>query len=869
LRNLRSRPRWSGHGGPDGPTAGRGYLSVVPAALLGVVAIAGALFFHHVEVDALSAQTQLVVVSEQLNRQDALEWRAVTGLVPLPSIRENLTASRAQAGEALNGAGQDGLASTRVKNLRRLSSAYSDAVDLELDLLNRGETAEAQEHDAARVDPAFAAIQPELKTSTGELKQRRSLSSLIHVGGVVGTFALCLLGVGLLERRRFVTQGAAERLSQARYRAVIDHSRDLVWILGRRQQVWYASPAAHDAGWVSHSVDLVDLVHPDDRAAAAALTAHSIDDGTQYVDLRLRHVRLGWRTCEVSVTVLHGPAGDETVIVGHDVTDRAQAQEVLAGARDDAVDASRAKSMFLATMSHEIRTPMNGVIGLTGLLLDTSLDELQRQYAEGVRGAGEALLAVINDILDFSKLEAGKVELEVSPFDPRRLLEEIGTLLAPTAFAKGLELIAYCQPTVPDMLSGDAGRIRQVLLNLASNAVKFTEQGEVVIKVAAISHDDGPVKVRFEVSDTGIGIAEHEQAGLFESFSQADASTTRRFGGTGLGLAISLRLVEAMQGRIDLSSTLGVGSSFSFVLPLAAATRAPGDLAVGFTYDLLPGMRVLVVDDNATNRLILTSQLTSWRLQPEAAENAESALAQMRRRATEGRPFDIAVVDMCMPTTDGLQLAQAISRDPGLHHTKMIMLTSTFNLDLAAVQRAGVREWLNKPVRGSELYDRLMRLMAPDPPVLASSGPNDTIARNAQGRLGRILVVEDNRVNQLVAEGFITRLGYQVDIVGNGIEAVEAVAHRSYAAVLMDCHMPLMDGFEATAEIRRREAPGQRIPIIAITAAAMPEDREQCLAAGMDDYVSKPFDIKLLETTLAQWVGPERPGNGTSSLRHQ
>jgi CheY-like chemotaxis protein len=375
--------------------------------------------------------------------------------------------------------------------------------------------------------------------------------------------------------------------------------------------------------------------------------------------------------------------------------------------------------------------------------------------------------------------------------------------------------------------------------------------------------------MRFEVTDTGIGVADHDQAGLFESFSQADASTTRRFGGTGLGLAISLRLVEAMQGRIHLTSTLGVGSSFSFEVPLAAATRAPGDLAVGLTYDLLPGMRVLVVDDNATNRLILTSQLTSWRLQPEAAENAESALVQMRQRAAEGRPYDIAVLDMCMPTTDGLQLAQSISRDARLQHTKMIMLTSTFNLDLAAVQQAGVREWLNKPVRGSELYDRLMRLMAPDLPILAPPGPNATIAPKVEGLLGRVLVVEDNPVNQLVAEGVITRLGYQVDVVGNGIEAMEAVARGSYAAVLMDCHMPLMDGFQATAEIRRREAPGQRIPIIAITAAAMPEDREQCLAAGMDDYVSKPFDIKLLGTTLAQWVGPARPGNGTPSLRHQ
>ncbi len=605
---------------------------------------------------------------------------------------------------------------------------------------------------------------------------------------------------------------------------------------------------------------------------------HSAQHGADLRGYQVDWTRKDGTVVPVDMTVSPILDGEVLVgisILGQDVTERRRAAEALEAARAEALESSRLKSEFLATMSHEIRTPMNGVIGLSSLLLETPLDVVQRQYAEGVHGAGESLLTLINDILDFSKLEAGKVELEVADFDPRQLVEEVGTLLAPTAFGKDVELLAYCLPEVPRTLRGDVTRIRQIVLNLASNAVKFTSQGEVAVKVRCFPAEEERLMIRVEVSDTGIGIAEQDRDRLFESFAQADSTTTRRYGGTGLGLAISLRLVEAMNGSIQMTSKEGIGSTFWFDIPLAVGTQRPDDLP-RFSHDVLPGMRVLVVDDNATNRLILASQLTTWQLQADVVEDAESALAQMRQRALEGRGYDLAILDMCMPRTDGLHLAQAISADSSLKKTVLLMLTSTSHLDTAALHQAGVREWLTKPVRTSELYDRLVKLMAPTKSAPAPLVPAQASPLPAAGVLGRVLVAEDNQINQLVAEKMVSRLGYQVDLVANGAEALEALANASYSAVLMDCHMPLLDGFQATRELRRREPAGQRIPVIAMTAGAMPGDRERCLQAGMDDYVSKPVDSERLETTLARWVqaspspaippcGPERSGSVVKS----
>ncbi|GAA1763370.1 hypothetical protein GCM10009712_10000 [Pseudarthrobacter sulfonivorans] len=605
--------------------------------------------------------------------------------------------------------------------------------------------------------------------------------------------------------------------------------------------------------------------------------------GGEALSFETEHLRRDGVVIPVSVTISPIREGGNIrgiAAIARDITLRRAQEQELQAAREAALESSRLKSEFLATMSHEIRTPMNGVVGLTALLLETELDQTQQQYAQGVKGAGEALLSLINDILDFSKLEAGKVDLDVRPFDPRGLVEEVAGLLTEPAQAKNLELIAYCEPDVPARLLGDSGRIRQVLLNLASNAVKFTASGEVSIRVttapgAAVG---STATVSFEVRDTGIGIDPSHHARLFESFSQADASTTRRYGGTGLGLAICLRLTEAMDGEIGLHSVPDEGSTFWFRIPLPVAPPTTDPVpAPGF----LAGLKVLVVDDNATNRLVLESQLRGWKLRPEAVPDADAALILAREATAAGEPFDLAVLDLCMPDVDGLDLARAIKADAGLAEIELIMLTSTMQVNAAEIADAGVREWLMKPVRSSEFYNRLIRLMStrehatPSAPSESSSAgpavvgtavvrpaanPGPAVvgpAANPGPARGRILVVEDNEVNQLVARATVTKFGFDVDVVANGAEAVDATRATPYAAVLMDCHMPVMDGFEATRAIRSRDGQHRHLPIIAMTAGALDGDRERCLAAGMDDYLSKPVDAAELDAALTRWV-PEQ-----------
>ncbi|XAS71379.1 response regulator [Micrococcaceae bacterium Sec5.1] len=563
----------------------------------------------------------------------------------------------------------------------------------------------------------------------------------------------------------------------------------------------------------------------------------------------------------VSVTLspVRGESGFRGVAtISRDITDRKAAEAELLAAREAALESSRLKSEFLATMSHEIRTPLNAVIGLTSLMLDTRLNEVQRQYAQGVKGAGEVLLTLINDILDFSKLEAGKVDLDITAFDPRALVEEVAGLVAEQAQSKDLELISYCHPNVPERLMGDSGRIRQILLNLSSNAVKFTPSGEVEIQVSVVSQDSNKASLGFEVRDTGIGISTEDHHRLFESFAQADASTTRRYGGTGLGLAISRRLTEVMGGEIGLDSEMGVGSKFWFVLELPVGPPATD---TGLLPASLAGQKVLVVDDNATNRLVLETQLASWGMHPVAVADARTAMDEYRLAVSDHHPYDIAVVDMCMPDVDGLELARQIKEESnGSGGPGIILLTSTMQVDKADLTSAGIREYLTKPVRSSEFYNRLLRLLATK--TMGKAAPLGTQPelppRDPELRLGKLLVAEDNEVNQLVARGMANRLGYEVDIVDDGAQAVAATLTGNYAAVLMDCHMPVMDGFEATKTIRSRDAKTVRIPIIAMTAGALNEDRERCFAAGMDDYISKPVDLDKLRDILARWVPQER-----------
>jgi len=638
-------------------------------------------------------------------------------------------------------------------------------------------------------------------------------------------------------------------IAHSRLEGILEHTSAIIYIKdvhGRYLLVNRAFEAARDLVAENVLGQTERAFSPPDVAHQIALDDKAVVETGElaYGEYTVPTPR-GPRTYLTVKFLIPAPEGGEPTIGGisTDITEHKQA--LLS-----ALEASRLKSQFVANMSHEIRTPLSGVIGLTNLLRETNLDPLQREYVDSLATSGEALLAVIGDILDFSKIEAGRLDLDLTEFDLRELVEESCLMVAQRAHVKGLELNHWVDADVPEQVVGDRGRLRQILLNLLSNAVKFTSEGEVVVRVSCAEAR----LVRFEVFDTGIGISPEQTEGLFEAFSQADQSTTRKYGGTGLGLAISRELTALMGGDIRAERREAGGSVFSFTAELPQTSgelaRRPASLS---------GIRALVVDDNETNRTVLRQYLTAWGIECDVTDTPGRALEKLTRASDQGKPFALVLLDYHLPEMDGIELAAAIRDHTGLPEIAILLLSSS-SVDPADVAESGIAQQLLKPPRQSDLYDSIsVAVGAAEPHTGEIAAQRTDAAPDRDAPL--VLIAEDNEVNQVVAATMLRQRGLRTEIANNGLEAVTMSATGAYAAIFMDCQMPELDGYEATKRIRDSQTDG-RVPIIAMTANAMPGDRERCLAAGMDDYLAKPLDPGELDAALAQWLPAVKVSQG-------